>query len=92
MASSGYSLLGIPETRQTLVHVHPGAEELGRVYRPNLAIHASPAAFAAAAGAFTAAALAGAAFFAAGAFAAGAAFGVAALAMVITSVSVPCFT
>jgi len=28
--------------------VHPGAEELGRVYRPHLAIHASPTAFAAA--------------------------------------------
>ena len=25
-----------------LVHVYPGAEELGRVYRPHLAIHASP--------------------------------------------------
>ena len=25
-----------------LVHVHPGAEELGRVYRPHLAIHAAP--------------------------------------------------
>ena len=30
------------------VHVHPGAEELGRVYRPHLAIHAAPTAFAAA--------------------------------------------
>jgi acetolactate synthase-1/2/3 large subunit len=49
MPSQGYTLLGIPETRQTLVHVHPGAEELGRVYRPDLAIQASPAAFAAAA-------------------------------------------
>jgi acetolactate synthase-1/2/3 large subunit len=33
----------------TLVHVHPGAEELGRVYKPHLPIHASPTAFAAAA-------------------------------------------
>ena len=32
----------------TLVHVHPGAEELGRVYRPHLAINATPTAFAAA--------------------------------------------
>jgi acetolactate synthase-1/2/3 large subunit len=31
-----------------LVHVHPGAEELGRVYRPHLAIHAAPTAFCAA--------------------------------------------
>jgi acetolactate synthase-1/2/3 large subunit len=46
--SQGYTLLDIPTPTQTLVHVHPGAEELGRVYRPNLAIHASPTAFAAA--------------------------------------------
>ena len=30
------------------VFVHPGIEELGRVYRPHLAIHATPTAFAAA--------------------------------------------
>jgi acetolactate synthase-1/2/3 large subunit len=30
------------------VHVHPGAEELGRVFRPQLAINAAPTAFAAA--------------------------------------------
>jgi acetolactate synthase-1/2/3 large subunit len=46
--SQGYTLLAIPEPRQQLVHVHPGAEELGRVYRPALAINASPAAFVAA--------------------------------------------
>ncbi len=48
MQSSGYTLIDIPEPRQTLVHVHPGAEELGRLYRPTLAINASPTAFAAA--------------------------------------------
>ncbi len=48
MASSGYTLINIPEPRQALVHVYPGAEELGRVYRPTLAINASPTAFAAA--------------------------------------------
>jgi acetolactate synthase-1/2/3 large subunit len=48
LASSSYSLLDIPEPRQALVHVHPGAEELGRVYRPTLAINASPTAFVAA--------------------------------------------
>jgi acetolactate synthase-1/2/3 large subunit len=47
--SQGYELLAIPEPRQTLVHVHPDAEELGRVYHPALAIHASPSGFAAAA-------------------------------------------
>ncbi|MFL6798821.1 MAG: thiamine pyrophosphate-binding protein [Xanthobacteraceae bacterium] len=46
--SQAYTLLEIPGPRQTLVHVHPGAEELGRVYRPQLAINASPIAFAAA--------------------------------------------
>ena len=48
MPSSGYSLIDIPEPKQALVHVHPGAEELGRLYRPTLAINASPTAFAAA--------------------------------------------
>ena len=46
--SQSYSLLDIPGPRQTLVHVHPGAEELGRVYHPHLAIHAAPTGFAAA--------------------------------------------
>jgi acetolactate synthase I/II/III large subunit len=46
--SQGYTLLGIPSPRQTLVHVHPDSEELGRVYRPHLAINASPTAFSAA--------------------------------------------
>ncbi len=45
MPSSSYTLLDIPVPRQKLVHVHPGAEELGRVYQPALAIHAGPRAF-----------------------------------------------
>ena len=49
MTTSGYELLDIPSPRQKLVHVHPGAEELGRVYRPELAILASPRSFARAA-------------------------------------------
>ena len=48
MPSAGYTHIGIPEPDQTFVHVHPGAEELGRVYRPSLAINASPTAFVAA--------------------------------------------
>ena len=47
LPSQGYSLFDIPNPQQTLVHVHPGAEEIGRVYRPHLAIHAAPTAFAA---------------------------------------------
>lgn len=48
MPSSSYTLLDIPVPSQKLVHVHPGSEELGRVYQPALAIQATPAAFAAA--------------------------------------------
>ena len=46
--SQGYTLFDIPNPRQKLVHVHPDPEELGRVYRPHLAINASPTAFSAA--------------------------------------------
>ncbi len=49
LASQGYTLLDIPGPQTKLVHVHPGAEELGRLYRPLLAIHASPSRFAEAA-------------------------------------------
>jgi acetolactate synthase-1/2/3 large subunit len=48
LPSQRYTVLDIPTPRQTLVHVHPGAEELGRVYRPHLAINAAPTAFASA--------------------------------------------
>jgi acetolactate synthase I/II/III large subunit len=46
MPSSGYTLLDIPYPRQTFVHIHPDAAELGRVYKPDLAICADPASFA----------------------------------------------
>jgi len=49
LPSQGYTLIDIPSPQMNFVHVHPAAEELGRVYRPHLAIHASPTAFAAAA-------------------------------------------
>jgi len=48
MPSSSYTLLDIPVPQQKLIHVHPGSDELGRVYQPALAIQATPAAFAAA--------------------------------------------
>jgi acetolactate synthase-1/2/3 large subunit len=44
--SQGYTLFDIPNPQTNLVHVHPGAEELGRIWRPRLAIHASPRRFA----------------------------------------------
>ncbi len=46
MPSSDYTLLKSPYPDQKLVHVHADAGELGRVYRPTLAINASSAAFA----------------------------------------------
>lgn len=48
MPSSGYTLLGIPYPSQTVVHVYPDPQELGRVYRPDLAICAAPEEFVAA--------------------------------------------
>src|SRR3984893_3366301 len=48
LPSQHYTLFDIPRPQTTFVHVHPGAEELGRVYSPHLAIHATPTAFAAA--------------------------------------------
>jgi len=46
--TSGYSLLDVPTPKQTLIHVHPGSDELGRVYQPALAIEATPGEFLAA--------------------------------------------
>ncbi len=48
LTSQGYTLFDIPAPQMTLVHAYPGAEEIGRVYRPHLGIHAAPQAFAAA--------------------------------------------
>ncbi|HVX91676.1 MAG TPA: thiamine pyrophosphate-binding protein, partial [Xanthobacteraceae bacterium] len=48
LPSQSYTLFDIPGPRATFVHVHPGAEELGRVYRPHLAVQAAPTGFAAA--------------------------------------------
>ena len=46
--SQGYELFAIPNPVQPLVHVHPDANELGRLYRPAQAIHATPQGFTAA--------------------------------------------
>src|SRR6516225_5008855 len=48
ITSQSYSLLGIPEPGKVLIHVHAGAEELGRVFRPTLAIQSGMPEFAAA--------------------------------------------
>jgi acetolactate synthase-1/2/3 large subunit len=39
MTTSAYTLVEAPVPRQALIHVHAGAEELGRVYRPALAVN-----------------------------------------------------
>jgi acetolactate synthase I/II/III large subunit len=48
LPSQSYTLFDIPRPQMPFIHVHPGAEELGRVYSPHLAINATPTAFAAA--------------------------------------------
>ncbi len=49
MTTGGYTLIDLPVPAQTLVHVHAGAEELGRVYQAALPINAGMPQFAAAA-------------------------------------------
>ena len=56
ITSQSYSLLGIPEPGKRLIHVHAAAEELGRVFRPTLAIQSGMPEFAAAAAALAPAA------------------------------------
>jgi len=41
MTTGGFSLIDIPNPGQRMIHVHVGAEELGHVYQPDLAINAS---------------------------------------------------
>ena len=41
MTTGGFSLIDIPNPTQRLIHVHAGAEELGHIYQPELAINAS---------------------------------------------------
>lgn len=43
--SQGFTLLASPNPAQRIVHVHPGPEELGRIYAPNLAVNATPGGF-----------------------------------------------
>ncbi len=41
MTTGGYVRIKVPRPAQTLVHLHPGAEELGRVYAADLLLQAS---------------------------------------------------
>ncbi|MCY4273934.1 MAG: thiamine pyrophosphate-binding protein [Gammaproteobacteria bacterium] len=40
--TDSYTLLNLPRTKQKLIHVHSSANELGKIYIPDLAIHAGP--------------------------------------------------
>jgi len=41
MTTGGFKLIDIPCPKQTMIHVHAGADELGHVYQPDLAINSS---------------------------------------------------
>ncbi len=43
MTTGGYTLLAAPRPRQKLIHVHAGAEELGRVYAADLMLQSAMA-------------------------------------------------
>ncbi|MBK0325737.1 thiamine pyrophosphate-binding protein [Rhodobacteraceae bacterium F11138] len=45
MTTQGYTLIDSPVPQMRMVHVHPGPEELGHVYAPDLSIAANPIAF-----------------------------------------------
>ena len=45
VTTNHFSLLDAPTPKQVLIHVFPGADELGRVYSPNLSIQSGSANF-----------------------------------------------
>ncbi|MFQ5626920.1 MAG: thiamine pyrophosphate-binding protein, partial [Methyloligellaceae bacterium] len=47
LTTGGYTLITPPAPQQQLIHVHPGAEELGSVYRADIPVQCSLSAFAA---------------------------------------------
>jgi acetolactate synthase-1/2/3 large subunit len=46
MTTGGYTMLGIPRPGKAMVHVHPGIDELGRVYQADLMINSGMGEFA----------------------------------------------
>ncbi|HBV55050.1 MAG TPA: thiamine pyrophosphate-binding protein [Rhodobacteraceae bacterium] len=46
ISTEGYTLFEVPEPRQKIIHVHGSDRELGKIYIPEIAIHAGPNAFA----------------------------------------------
>ena len=47
LTADNYEIFDLPDMRQTLIHVHPSAAELGKIYQPDIAVQANPDAFAA---------------------------------------------
>jgi len=45
LTTAGFELIDIPNPGQTMIHVHSGADELGHIYQPDLAINASSSTF-----------------------------------------------
>ena len=45
-STDGYTALAVPQPAQRLIHVHPSDMELGKVYQPELGLHAGVNAFA----------------------------------------------
>jgi acetolactate synthase-1/2/3 large subunit len=43
--SQGFNLLSIPKAAQKLVQIHSGAEEIGRIYTPDVSVVATPETF-----------------------------------------------
>lgn len=43
--SQGYTLFGVPEPRTPTVHVMPDRREIGRVFRPDIGVRATPGTF-----------------------------------------------
>ena len=46
MTTDSYTLLNVPVPQQKLIHVHPSDAEIGKIYVPELGIHACPSSFA----------------------------------------------
>jgi acetolactate synthase-1/2/3 large subunit len=45
MTTDGYTLLDVPNPVQRLIHVHGDSAEMGKIYRPEVAVQAGPNAF-----------------------------------------------
>ncbi|WP_010140208.1 thiamine pyrophosphate-binding protein [Oceanicola sp. S124] len=45
IGTAGYTIMDSPQPKQRLIHVYPGADEIGHVYQPELGVVSSPVAF-----------------------------------------------